>query len=769
MPTPLLLGSARDDGGPVELDVKHLLRHMMALGSSGSGKTVLCKVVVEECVRRGIPAICVDPQGDLCSLALAADNPDLLREKGVDPDLAQAFAERADVVVFTPAVRKGVPICADPVQGGVEDLPAEERVFALSGMAGVLAGLLGYRLDSNDGEGLVAVFELALNELFEAGRFPRNLADFTAYFSALDSAAQGRYERLLDANTLEQAQRRLARLDVGARRMLFHEGLALDIDLLLGRGDDSAALPGKTRVSVIYLNSLTSQEDKTFFVAALADRLYRWMLQNPSKTPQALFYIDEVAPFIPPVRQPASKRGLSLIFKQARKYGVSCLMATQNPGDVDYKAMAQFGTWAVGRLTTVQDIKRIEPTLKSLDPVNVDSLHEALPRLQSGEFFLLAPDAFEQTQALQTRWLYTKHETLTEERIEKLADVRWRERFAALEIPLALPPDPSPSGRGEQAPSPPGEGLGRGNEGSRDFAPQPSPFPLPQGEEMEADPQNIHYAQQLARSCSMSTQEFASMTGLSENKARGVLKTLVAEKLAGSFREGRSIRYWAVHTRLRPDLGLCRKVTALAPRITRRQAEDIAHDRRERKLFGILGDEERVMDITLEYHVCLRLKFREKVAKGLLGKLFRSKDEARHRRKRTLKEKLWRSFTDTLYEERAESVYLHPHTLHILTWDPGRGIRLEERPAEQASDILDFDAADMEERLPGELVFDERDWSERREDTPIKKQFMRAYDVSPQSIEPVFIPVWRLHLRETDEGGVRIVTVDALSGKPLAW
>src|SRR4051794_32932740 len=100
MPEPdresLSLGTRRGGGGgPVELPVRALLRHAIALGSSGSGKTVFCKVVVEEAVRRGIPVIAIDPQGDLASLALGPT-------ADADPTIAAELRKRADVVVFTP-------------------------------------------------------------------------------------------------------------------------------------------------------------------------------------------------------------------------------------------------------------------------------------------------------------------------------------------------------------------------------------------------------------------------------------------------------------------------------------------------------------------------------------------------------------------------------------------------------------------------------------------------------------------------------------------
>ncbi|MCA9653065.1 MAG: DUF853 family protein [Myxococcales bacterium] len=426
----LLLGRSRRDDAPIELPMSALLRHVMALGSSGSGKTVLCKVLVEEVVRQGLPALCIDPQGDLCSLALGASDPELLRERGVAPELAAAFAERADVVVFTPGSAVGVGLSVDPVNLATEGMSDAERMHAITRTAAILTGLLGYDPDSDDGTGLAAVLDHCLQALAARDEAGRGLAALSDYLHDLPPAQERVLSRYLDLRKLKTARQRLARLDVGARRLLFHHGAPIDIDMLLGRGRH--AVPGKTRVAVVYLNTLHGQEDKDFFVATLVDQLYAWMLRNPSPQPQALFYIDEVAPFVPPVRKPAAKPGLQLLFKQARKYGVCCLMATQNPGDVDYKSMAQFGTWALGRLTTRQDLKKVEPTIKSLVPTSSDAVMEGLPALGPGCFELICPDCFEQPQPLAVRWLLTPHETLDEGRIEALADERWRERFAAL-------------------------------------------------------------------------------------------------------------------------------------------------------------------------------------------------------------------------------------------------------------------------------------------------------------------------------------------------
>ena len=151
----------------------------MALGSSGSGKTVFSKVMVEEMTRSGIPAICIDPQGDLCSLALGLNSPEELEKQGIDLELARQFRDRVEVVIFTPASRKGIPLCADPFYSDVSVLKGKERLQAVSSVANMLVSLLGYDLASDDGEGLVAAFDYKLTQLAEEHMYPKNLDEFT--------------------------------------------------------------------------------------------------------------------------------------------------------------------------------------------------------------------------------------------------------------------------------------------------------------------------------------------------------------------------------------------------------------------------------------------------------------------------------------------------------------------------------------------------------------------------------------------------------------
>jgi len=758
----LRLGSRRDDGAPVLLPVRALLRHVIALGSSGSGKTVFCKVVVEEAVRAGVPVIAIDPQGDLASLALGSPPDAELATQGGDVGIAHELRDKADVVVFTPASSKGVPLCADPVSTDLRRLPPDERAHAISRTASRIAALLGYDLDTDEGGGVLAVLDRCLTELIDSGRPADNLAAVMEYLAQLGDGID-RYARYLDPKRIRAAIRRAARLDVGARRMLFHDGIPIDIEVLLGRSGVGATAAGKTRVAVIYLNTLHAQEDKEFIVGAIADRLYSWMLHNPSPTPQALFYIDEVAPFIPPVRKPSCKEDLELVFKQARKYGVGCLIATQNPGDVDYKSLSQFGTWAIGRLATRQDLKKVEPALRAVAGASTEAVVDELPGLKPGNLVVVSPDHFEAPCALATRRLATVHETLDETIIERLARSRWHARFAAavarapdpaIGMDATLPawaapidralvqrtsgPEPSlivkkPRPRKVKAPvAPPVE-------------PAPAPAPSAQPPPMNESAVMNHVGLVLAGKHSMTTDELARKAGLSGPKARAALKALVAAGGAGTFRDGRVVRYWSKATGARPDLGMKAHVTAVQPAVDRSAAERIAHTLLRTKVLGFIGENETFADAQLVYRLVYRVMFEEQVKKSLFARM-----------------------VGPTHEARLGSVYLHPRTLGVLEFS--NGLRFATELPQHASDVKDFDGvAEFAEVRPGDIAFEEHDWRARREPAEAKQHVRRLFGARPGSVVPVFVPLWKLILGRDAGASFRVVMIDGIAGQVTDW
>lgn len=739
----------------VTLKPKSLLRHMVALGSSGSGKTVLSKIITEEVTRLGLPAICIDPQGDICSLALAMESGDEahLAEHGVSLELARAWREQVEVVIFTPASRRGVPICADPFNSDPTSLPARERLHAISAGASMIVTLLGFDLSSDNGEGLVAAFDATLTEWADQGRYPKSLEQFSSKLTGLDEVELERLTRFVDEKKLKGALRKLARLEVGTRRLLFHEGLPMSINLLLGRGPEAGASEGKTRLSVVYLNSLHSAEDKDFLIASIADQLYGWMLKNPSKDPQALFYIDEVAPFIPPVRKTACKDSLMLIFKQARKYGLCCLMATQNPGDVDYKALAQFGTWAIGRLTTRQDLKKVQPTLKSLDPLRVDEIMETLPTLQSGEFILISPDQFSESVSLKVRWLYSKHETLDEQWIERLCDERWRARFESLEALSAEAPSPMESApsTAEVTRAPTGDDVSLNTDESAELE---EVLEEVLEEELEEELEEVleAEAEQLLSALneldSVSVKELSQRLGITEHKARAQLKALCVKGLLRSFKQGRAMRYYDPARGARPDLGLARRVEALLPKLTGREVEAcVEAARRKNPLISFTNVEERSLGHELIYYVLYRVTFTEQVASGLWDRIVGQKSA-----------------------QVDESIYLEPITLKVLVYQPHKPIALLDRPSQVASEVEDFDGvAELSELAPASVTLDEEAWVQRCDEDLLKDSISRRFELSIQEVRPLLLPLWRARYEQVEGGAVRVVYLDGITGHPISF
>jgi hypothetical protein len=406
------LGKA--NGKDFNYPLENLKKHFIALGSSGSGKTVLSKVMIEECAKNKIPAIVIDPQGDLASLAMNG-NIEQLKEKGISEEDYNTFKENTNVTIFTPTSKKGVPICLNPFQFDKKDIDEDEIIPLIHSVATSVSSLVGYNIDNDKGKAAEAVIYTILKNYYSRNKIISSFQDLIKVIGNLDENLKEEIMTYARSDKdLDELVRKLKFMSVGEKNLLFQLGMPIDIDLLLGKNED------KTQISIIYLNSLQSSKDKEFFLSILTSQLYQWMLHNPSDTLQCVYMIDEIAPYIPAgARKPIPKPILKLLFKQARKYGVGCCIATQNPGDIDYKAFAQFGTWAIGRLSIKQDQKKIENALKSMSSVDLSSY---FPKLTPGNFILFAPDIDTKLIDLKVRWLFTDHKTLKEDDVKKIMD-----------------------------------------------------------------------------------------------------------------------------------------------------------------------------------------------------------------------------------------------------------------------------------------------------------------------------------------------------------
>jgi hypothetical protein len=172
--------------------------------------------------------------------------------------------------------------------------------------------------------------------------------------------------------------------------------------------------PGKTPLNVVYLNALTDDDQKHFFVAALAAEVYRWMVTSAESVPgrpSLLFYIDEARDFIPAGNlRPPAKAPLIRLFTQGRKYGVACLLCTQSPRSVDYNVFGNCSTKVVGSLESAQDLDRVSEWFSTQGPA--PSWLPGRKGAQPGSFVGRWPGiaAELEGQTLRSRPLFSLHE-----------------------------------------------------------------------------------------------------------------------------------------------------------------------------------------------------------------------------------------------------------------------------------------------------------------------------------------------------------------------
>ncbi len=460
-------------GEKLELDPADLLTHGLVVGMTGSGKTGLAIVLVEEVLRQGVPVIAIDPKGDLADLLLLFDDlgpasfepwidAEAARREGKDVKQAAAEAAAAwqkglaewglgaadvaalrkghDAVVFTPGSNAGVPLSvlqsldapSVPFDSAAEDLRDE--------IQSIVAGLLGLvHVDADPLQSPPAVFLATLIE----GQW-RSGKGFS-----LEQLIRAIPEPKLDklgALPLETPFPRKERdaLALALNNLLAAPSFAgwlggepLDVSRML-RSEE-----GRPRLSVVSIAHL-SDEERLFVVALLLDKVKTWMRQQGGTSQlRALVYMDEVFGFFPPhPANPPTKRPLLTLLKQARAQGVGVVLATQNPVDLDYKGLANMGTWLVGTLQTQQDRDRLLTGLQGagLEGSATGRLLDATKK----RVFLLHDVHRSSPCLLQSRWaLSYLRGPLTREEIGRLGFAKpaaARPAAATASGPPVLPP-----------------------------------------------------------------------------------------------------------------------------------------------------------------------------------------------------------------------------------------------------------------------------------------------------------------------------------------
>ncbi len=445
-----------EESDVIALPVKALKKHVSILGSSGSGKTVLGKVLIEEAVIQGIPSIIIDPQGDLASLAIPGKKGNVEAE-GTSAVSYANYQNRAEVRIFTPASRKGIPLSINPLKVPPSGLSKEDFIRALDLVCNSLVRILGYRSGASEGKAVHNFLYEFLKNAWELEMPIRDFEEFSSLVLEPEKVGMQNAATIITDRERLKLSKNLKYLSMGMDQLLFNFGVPVDMGAFL-----TPVEKGKVPVNVVYLNTLSSDEHKQFFVAMIAREIYTHMLQNPSTDVQLVFLIDEIAPYLPPYpRKPPAKEMLKLLFKQGRKYGVSCVMCTQNPSDVDYKAMAQASTWALGRMMAKQDLDRVKHILKTGPLTRYSELLNRLTTLNPGEFILISPDVFSGPVEMKVRYLITEHKTLDEDAIADYVSGEMRKYFEEFMVSSESGEEETAAGMEGEGRTGAGEGIGK--------------------------------------------------------------------------------------------------------------------------------------------------------------------------------------------------------------------------------------------------------------------------------------------------------------------
>lgn len=450
-----LAGRRRLDD-PLLYESRNLTTHAVCAGMTGSGKTGLCIALIEEAALDGIPALVIDPKGDLGNLMLTFPglrpedfapwvNEEDARRKGLsvevyaaqqaevwksgltqwgqDGERIQRLRDAAEFAIYTPGSVSGRPLnvlrsFAAPAREVIEDREAlRERV---TGTAGALLSMAGIQDDPVQSREHILVSTL----LDAAWRQERDL-DLGTLIQQIQTPPL-RKAGVLDIETFFPAKERLG-LAMRINNLLaspgfeaWMEGEALEV------GDLLYTPEGKPRIAILSIAHLSEQE-RMFFVSLLLNHVLSWMRHQPGTgSLRALLYMDEIFGYFPPVANPPSKPPLLTLLKQARAFGLGVVLATQNPADLDYKGLANCGTWFIGRLQTDRDKQRVLEGLEGASATtgaafDKRTLEQMLAALSSRVFLLHSVQGSEPV-IFETRWVLSYlRGPLTRAQIRQLA------------------------------------------------------------------------------------------------------------------------------------------------------------------------------------------------------------------------------------------------------------------------------------------------------------------------------------------------------------
>ncbi|HJU93817.1 MAG TPA: DUF87 domain-containing protein [Pyrinomonadaceae bacterium] len=439
------LGKTKD--GLLLYDSKDLVTHAVCVGMTGSGKTGLCITLLEEAAIDGVPAIIIDPKGDLCNLLLTFPNlspqefqpwveegadatqqaklwKEGLAKWGQDGERIKRLRDAADFSIYTPGSNAGLPVsilktfAAPPEAIRQDNESLSERINTT---VTSLLGLIGIEADPIRSREHILLSNI-LNQEWASGRD----LDIAALIQKVQTPPVTKIG-VMDLDSFFPANDRF-QLAMGLNNLLaspsfasWMEGEPLDIQKFL------YTTAGKPRLAIFSIAHLADAE-RMFFVSLLLNQVLGWMrTQSGTTSLRAILYMDEIFGYFPPVANPPSKLPLLTLLKQGRAFGLGVVLATQNPVDLDYKGLANTGTWFIGRLQTERDKARVLEGLEGIAAgtgmkFDKQQMEQTLAGLTK-RIFLLNNVHDDGPEVFETRWAMSYlRGPLTRAQIKSLAD-----------------------------------------------------------------------------------------------------------------------------------------------------------------------------------------------------------------------------------------------------------------------------------------------------------------------------------------------------------